>query len=206
MMKFLHFIFGLVIIAGFAACSSDKPEKKAASNTVKKSQLPQPFRFHKAVEVKPGLTFDVLGWGRGAELIGGLLILRSDSVHSHYRSVSDELEGRLVDTWNMDMDSDGNPEIFVHAVSGDEGKPSLNLLVYEFNSSGSAQKLHFPDLSSGTKKQYRGKDSLYVKEGSLMRQFPLFEETDTAGVKPAGMKLLEYRLRGNSFSVKEVEE
>lgn len=205
-MNLLRLFFGLTVAAGFAACSSDKSERQPEENKVTEIKLPQPFRFHKTVEVKPGLTFDVLSWGRGAELIGGLLILRSDSVHTHYRSVTDELEGRLVDAWNMDMDSDGHPEIFVQAVSDDEGRPSLNLLVYEFNSSGSAQKLHFPDLSSGTKKQYRGRDSLYVKEESLMRQFPLFEETDSTGVKPVEMKLLEYRLRGNSFSVKEIEE
>jgi len=205
-MNLLRIFFGLTIAAGFAACSWDKSEKQPEEKKVTEIKLPQPFRFHKMVEVKPGLTFDVLSWGRGAEFIGGLLILRSDSVHTRYRSVTDELEGRLIDAWNMDMDSDGHPEIFVQAFSGDEGRPSLNLLVYEFNSSGSAQKLHFPDLSSGTKRHYRGRDSLYVKDGSLMRQFPLFEEADTAGVKLSGKKLLEYRLRGNSFSVKEIEE
>lgn len=206
-MKILRCTIGLLIVLFSVSCSSDKPEKQETEKGAgEKIPLLKPFRFHKTVEVKPGLTFDVLSWGRGAELIGGLLILRSDSIHTHYRSITDELEGRLVDAWNMDMDSDGNPEIFVQAVSGDEEKPYLSLLVYEFNSSGSAQKLRFPDLSSRTKKQYRGRDSLYVKEGRLMRQFPLFGEADSTGVKPAGMKLLEYRLRGNDFSVKEIEE
>lgn len=184
-----------------AACHS-KEEKEPKAPSVK-VVLPQPFRFHKAIEVKPGLTFDVLSWGRGSELSGAFLILRSDSTNIKYRSTTGELEGRMVDAWNMDMDADGNPEIFIQT-KGDNKESFLKMYVYEFDDNGSARELHFPDLSSSTKKNYHGKDSVYVRDGVLYREFPLYDEKDTSGVKPTGKKVIEYNLSGNTFSVKDL--
>lgn len=200
-LKFLAFsLFSLAVVS---SCGSDGEKKEVKPET--RVVLPDPFRAHKVVEVRPGLTFDVLSWGRGSQESGAFLILRSDSSAIHYRSVSGELEGKITDAWNMDMDSDGNPEIFVQATSGDAGD-NLSMYVYEFTENGSSREIRFPDLTSSTKKQYRGRDSVYVKEGSLFREFPLFESSDTSGVKAVGKKKIEYLLRGNSFSVKEHKE
>lgn len=164
-----------------------------------------PFRFHKEIEVKPGLTFDVLSWGRGSETSGAYLILRSDSTHLQYRSTTGELDGKLLDAWNMDMDSDGNPEIFLQAEGVGEGS-HLNMYVYEFNDAGSGQKITFPSLSGSSKKGYKGEDSLYVKDGKLMREFPVYDESDTTNLKSSEKRILEYNLRNNSLSVKEIEK
>lgn len=193
-------VFPMAILT---SCSTDVEKKEIAQET--RVVLPEPFRAHKVVEVRPGLTFDVLSWGRGSQLSSAFLILRSDSSAIKYRSVSAELEGKITDAWNMDMDSDGNPEIFVQATSGDADN-DLTMYVYEFDDNGSSREIRFPDLTSTTRKQYRGKDSVYVKEGSLFREFPLFEISDTSGVKAVGKKKLEYLLRGNSFSIKEHKE
>lgn len=193
-------VFPMTILS---SCSTDSEKKEVAPET--RVVLPEPFRAHKVVEVRPGLTFDVLSWGRGSQLSSAFLILRSDSSAIKYRSVSAELEGKITDAWNMDMDSDGNPEIFVQATSGDADN-DLTMYVYEFDDNGSSREIRFPDLTSSTRKQYKGKDSVYVKEGSLFREFPLFESSDTSGVKAVGKKKLEYLLRGNSFSVKEHKE
>jgi hypothetical protein len=192
------------ISATLYSCSSEEPPKSVA-HPVTKTVLPQPFRFHKAVEVKPGLTFDVLSWGRGAEELGAYLILRSDSANIRYKSTSGELEGKIRDAWNMDLDSDGNPEIFIQATGTEKGN-YLNMYVYEFADGGSAQQLRFPELTSSSKRNYHGRDSIFIKDGSLFRQFPVFDEADTAATKPTGVKLLEYSLRGNSFSVKEIKD
>ncbi|WP_407431130.1 hypothetical protein [Arcticibacter sp.] len=200
-LKFLAFT--LIPLAIISSCNTDGEKKEVKSET--RVVLPEPFRAHKVVEVRPGLTFDILSWGRGSQQSGAFIILRSDSSTIKYRSVSGELEGKITDAWNMDMDSDGNPEIFIQAISGD-ADGNLLMYVYEFSDNGSAREIRFPDLTSATTKQYRGKDSVYVKEGSLFREFPLFESSDTSGVKAIGRKKLEYLLRGNSFSVKEHKE
>ena len=187
----------------FVSCTSEEPKKVESSIT--KVVLPQPFRYHKAIEVTPGLTYDVLSWGRGAEHFGQYMILRSDSSDLKYSTINKELEGDITDSWNMDMDADGNPEIFIQA-KGQDKDSYLTMYVHEFTESGSSQELKFPELTSATKKKYHGKDSVYIKEGSLFREFPLFEEADTAGLKPIEKKVLEYKLRGNRFDIHEVKE
>ena len=203
-MKVLYPVLALAIGIAAVSCSS-KDTPKQASTRITPCKLTEPFRFHKAIEVKPGLTFDVLSWGRGAQYIGAYMILRSDSTKAEYKTTNGELEGEIEDAWNMDMDSDGNPEIFIQAKGQDKGS-YLKMYIYEFTESGSQQQLRFPDLTSSTKKSYHGKDSVYVKDGELFREFPLYDEADTAAANPTGKKLLQYTLRGNNFSVKEIKE
>jgi hypothetical protein len=165
----------------------------------------EPFRFHKAIEVKPGLTLDVLSWGRGSVSVGGYLILRSDSTHLNYRSESGELDGKIVDVWDMDLDSDGDPELYIQAKG--EGKGSyLNMYIYEYSDGGSNQLIRFPDLSSALKKGYKGDDSVYIKEGKLIREFPVFDEKDTTTVAKTGIRIVEYSLRRNSMQFKEIKQ
>ncbi len=188
----------------FTACTSGD-DKPAVVQPAPEKKIMDPFRFHQAIEVKPGLTFDVLSWGRGSTESGAYLILRSDSTNLKYRSVTGELDGRVTDAWNMDMDSDGNPEIFIQAEGEGEGS-HLTMYIYEFSDNGSGQKLTFPGLSSSSKKGYKGQDSLYIKDGRLRREFPVYEEKDAPNKPTGGKKLLEYRLRNNSFVVQDITE
>ncbi|MGV3509751.1 MAG: hypothetical protein ACO1N7_10715 [Sphingobacteriaceae bacterium] len=184
------------------SCTSEEPKKEPSS--IVRVELPQPFRFHKSIEVKPGLTFDILSWGRGSEHIGQYIILRSDSSRAKYSTISEELEGDITDVWNMDLDSDGNPELFIQA-KGQDKDSYLSLYVHEFSDGGSSQEIKFPELSSRIRKKYHGKDSVYINEGNLFREFPLYEESDTAGVKPVERMYLEYTLKGNRFDIHELD-
>lgn len=195
-------LFLALSLTVFASCTSEQPKK--AESSITKVVLPQPFRYHNSIEVTPGLTFDVLSWGRGSEHVGQYLILRSDSSDVKYSTISEELEGDIVDSWNMDLDSDGNPEIFIRA-KGQDKDSYFQLYVHEFSEGGSSQKLTFPELTSSTKKKYRGKDSVYIKEGNLFREFPLYDEKDTAGLTPVERKVVEYTLRGNRFDIREIK-
>jgi len=193
----------LFALTAIISCSSS--ETKKIESSITKVVLPQPFRYHKFIEVKPGLTFDILSWGRGPEYESQYLILRSDSSNVKYSTTSEELEGKIVDAWNMDLDSDGNPEIFIQSTGGEEGT-ALKLYVYEFSEGGSSQEIKFPELTSATKKKYRGRDSVYIKEGALYREFPLYDEKDTAGIKSLDKKVVEYKLSGNRFDIHEIKE
>lgn len=204
-MKSVKLFFSLCFASALIiSCSSEEPPQKVNLSQAK-PKIMAPFRFHKAVEVKPGLTLDVLSWGRGTDSIGGYLILRSDSSHYSYRSITGELKGKMVDSWGMDLDTDGNPEIFIQAVSA-ENKGELNMYVYEYNESGSGQQIRFPELSSSTKEGYLGGDSLYIKDGKLMREFQFSSEEASVKTPVKSVKKLEYSLRNNSFQVKEVKE
>lgn len=199
MYKNTIFLIANLFIASFmVSCSGDNSAQK--EKIVFQKQIAKPFYFQKEIEVKPGLVFDVLAWRRGADLMkNAFLILRSDSTRSDYAVINGDTEGEIVDAWNMDLDTDGNPELFIESRGP---KKELNLVIYEFDPRGNATKLKIPALLAKTKATYRGKDSIYVKNGSLFREFPTFEEADTSGSKVTGKKEIEYILRSNVISVK----
>jgi len=197
-------IFPLLFLATVLlfGCGTEEP-KEEIKPVVRK--IMQPFRFHKAIEVRPGLTLDIVSWGRGSSSVGGYLILRSDSTQLNYRSVAGELDGKIMDAWDMDLDSDGNPELYIHAKG--EGKGSyLSMYIYEYADNGSNQQLRFPELSSSLSEGYRGNDSVYIKDGKLLRQFPIYNKNDSTGTKTGEIRKIEYVLRNNNFQYKELKE
>jgi hypothetical protein len=97
---------------------------------------------------------------------------------------------------------DGNPEILIQS----KGKDTVNyarIYAFEFNNND-ADKLDFPKLTNSQRKGYRGNDNFYIKEGKLIREFPIYDSNDSLA-KPTGAKRqLEYSLRSNNFTVKQL--
>lgn len=189
----------LLLLAGMLfcfACTETEEVKEVKNETpvVRKN----PFPFYTDIEVKPGLNFEVFSWGKGKDSIGGYQILMSDSVKNVYRSTSVERNGILNDAWNMDLDNDGNPEIYIQLLSK---KTVLDLNVFEY-SGGSFNKINFPSLSSNQKKGYSGNDKFFIKNGELYRSFPAKDVEDSTKTLT---KIYQYKLRGNSFSTDEVK-
>jgi hypothetical protein len=199
------YLFLLTGLALLAACSNDdKKPISAPASTAKKPLLMEPFRYHKMIEVSPGQDYDVISWGRGSSKAGAFAILHSDSAAAKYTTTTGDLDGAIVDVYNSDMDLDGNPEIIIQA----KGKDTINytnIYAYEFGGE-KAQKLDFPKLTKSQRKGYRGDDNFYIKDGILMREFPIYDGNNT-GAKPTGAKRqLQYGLRNNSFTVKQLSK
>ncbi len=188
----LLFLFACKHTAGPAADTSavsKVPVQKAKGN----------FPFYKNITIKPGLNFEIVSWGKGVDSVGAYMLLMSDSVKNNYRSQSVERNGIITDAWNMDLDNDGNPELYIELLSK---KNVRDLNVYEY-SGNSFNKISFPPLSAKMKKIYGGDDQFLIKNGELFRTFPVVNSTDTTQ-KNGSSKMLLYRLRGNSFSVDEI--
>jgi len=189
--------FSLFLTILLACTASDKPD--TAANKAKPDKVlvnPNPFPFYKRMEIKPGYYFEVLSWGRGVDSVGAYLILMSDSVRQNYRSVSVERKGILVDAWNMDLDNDGNPEVYVQYLV----RQNVNdLHVYEF-SGNSFDKITFPGLNDRYKADFKGNDRFFVKNGGLFRSVPLVKKGEA---KASEEKQVEYLLSGNRFSSQE---
>lgn len=203
-MKVIKQFSGIFLAVVLLVSCSSEDKKQVDVKQLETRKIMAPFRYNKAIEVKPGLTLDVVSWGRGSNSIGGYLVLRSDSTHLKYRSVAGELNGKIVDAWDMDLDSDGNPELYIQAIGESEGS-YLSIYIYEFSESGSNQQIRFPELSGSVKKGYKGNDSIYVKDGKLMREFPVFNPEDSTAKPSVGIRRLEYNLRNNSLQVKEIK-
>ena len=193
---------GIAVAIICVACNN-KPKPLAPTvHVLSKPVIMQPFTFHKLVEVSPGQDYDVLSWGRGTKDKGAFNILHSDSAAAKFTTTTGDLEGDIVDVYNSDMDLDGNPELIIQA----KGKDTIyftHIYAFEFNDD-KAEKLDFPKLTKSQRRGYRGEDNFYIKDGILMREFPVYDG-DNAGAKPTGQKrLLQYGLRDNSFTVKQL--
>lgn len=203
-MQLKHYFILAAVCLILASCGSKEKKPATAAPAAAAPALMPPFRYHKAIEVSPGQTYDVVSWGRGSTAAGAFAILHSDSAAIKYTTTTGDLDGAIVDVFNADMDTDGNPEILIQA----KAKDTVNyakIYAYEFTDNG-ANKLDFPKLSSSQKKGYRGDDNFYIREGKLIREFPIFSSNDSAA-KPTGAKRqLEYSLRSNSFSVKQLSK
>ncbi|MFA6248429.1 MAG: hypothetical protein WC615_15930 [Mucilaginibacter sp.] len=201
-MDFKNYLFISAIGLLITGCGSDDKKPVANSNVAAKPALMQPFRFHKAIEVSPGQTYDVVSWGRGSTQVGSFAILHSDSSKMKYTTTTGDLDGTITDVFNADMDMDGNPEILIQS----KGKDTVNyarIYAFEFNNND-ADKLDFPKLTNSQRKGYRGNDNFYIKEGKLIREFPIYASNDSLA-KPTGAKRqLEYSLRSNNFTVKQL--
>ena len=187
-----------------AGCGGNEQKPVATTQAAKKPELMQPFRFHKLIEVSPGQSYDILSWGRGSQDAGSFMILHSDSSAIKYTTTTGDLDGTIVDAYNADMDLDGNPEILIQAKSKDTTNYA-SIYAFEF-SNNKANKLDFPKLNNSQRKGYRGNDNFYIRDGKLMREFPIYSGSGKEA-KPTGAKRqLEYGLRGNEFTVKQLSK
>lgn len=188
--------FALLSISLLACGGDDEPIQTKPL----KAALNAPFRFQRTIEVKPGLLYDVLTWGRGKDSTSALLILRSDSTHQQFKALSDDLVGKPLDAWYMDLDTDGNPEV---AIQVSLGSGMSDLYLYEFDRLGNSSSIRFPSLSDKAKSGFKGKDSIYIKEGELRRDF-MYQEPDTK--EKAKKRTLAYRLVNNGLQITELTE
>lgn len=194
--NFFKAVFAIASISlTVVACSDNEKPVQIEQRTVE-TKPSNPFPFYKSIEIKPGYYFEVVSWGKGVDSVGGFLILMSDSVKNRYKSIAVEREGIITDAWNMDLDNDGNPEIYIQTLVR---KNVADVNVYEFG--GDFNKISFPGISS--MKGYQGDDKFFVKNGDLFRSVPIVQ-TDS-GKTTTLVKTLKYRLSGNSFSSSEVK-
>jgi CRISPR/Cas system-associated protein endoribonuclease Cas2 len=193
---------GLLLI--MAGCTQPPQQAATPLAPVKKPDFVAPFRFHKLIEVSPGQDYDVLSWGRGTTASGSFLILHSDSVAKKYSTTTGDLDGTLVDVYNSDMDLDGNPEILIQA-RGTDSTNYATIYAFEF-SGGKGNKLDFPKLTKNQRKGYRGEDNFYIKEGKFMREFPIYDGNGKDAKATGAKRVLEYGLRDNSFTVKQLSK
>jgi len=195
----------LAAVALLSACGNDAKKPAVVSAPMARTPvIMQPFRYHKLIEVSPGQDYDILSWGRGSSKTGAYMILHSDSAAAKYTTTTGDLDGVIVDVYNSDMDLDGNPEILIQT----KGKDTINytnIFAFEFGGK-KARKLDFPKLTKSQKKGYRGDDNFYIKDGALMREFPIYDGNSTEAKPTRAKRQLQYGLRNNEFTVKQLSK
>ena len=201
--RFYLFILMVCVVAALG-CNQSPQQAAPPAAPAKKPDYVAPFRFHRLIEVSPGQDYDVLSWGRGSATTGSFIILHSDSSAKKYTTTTGDLDGTIVDVYNSDMDLDGNPELLIQA-KGTDSTNYATIYAFEYTN-GKAQKLDFPKLTKSQKKGYRGSDNFYIKEGKFMREFPIYESNDKDAKATGAKRVLQYGLRDNSFTVKQLSK
>ena len=201
-LKFYFFmLMGGIIIA---SCNRKKDISTLNTSAGTKIKVMEPFRFHKLMEVSPGEYYDILSWGRASVDTGAFMILHSDSSARKYTTTTGDLEGKIVDVYNSDMDVDGNPEIIIQTAVPDTNHYTV-MHAFEFNDNN-ANKLEFPKLTESQRNGYRGGDNFYIAEGKLIREFPIYDANNSAAKLTGAKRKLEYDLNRNSLSAKQISK
>jgi len=203
-MKHPYYLFLLVIGSLITGCGSNDKPMSTTPSAPAKPVLMEPFRYHKMIEVSPGQDYDILSWGRGSSKVGAFEILHSDSAAAKFTTTTGDLDGAIVDVFNTDMDLDGNPEILIQT-KGNDTLYYTHVFAFEFTN-GKAEKLDFPKLTEKYKKGYRGNDNFYVKDGQLIREFPIYDGNGKDAKTTGAKRQLLYGLRNNSFTVKQLSK
>lgn len=197
---YLFMLMGGIIMAG---CNQE--QKTPVTRLDSTPRVMEPFRFHKLIEVAPGEYYDILSWGRGAVDTGAFAIFHSDSSAREYVTTTGDLDGKIVDVYNSDMDLDGNPEILIQT----KGKDTTNytkIYAFEYGSDNKANKRDFPRLTSSQRDGYRGGDNFYISEGKFIREFPIYDGNTKEAKLTGAKRKLEYGLRGNEFTVNQLSK
>jgi hypothetical protein len=200
----MYKILTIGFLAVFISLSSCDNQEQKKETVAIKNELPKPFKSMEKIEVMPGLIFDIINWGRGADSLSNVLILQSDSIKNRTSAYQIEIDGKLIETFNTDMDNDGNPEIIIFTTANKKHHPA-EVYCLEYNRN-EPSRIRFPDLSDKTSKQYKGNDKFYVKGGKLMREFDLFENLDDSNAKPIDRKVIQYSLKSNNFDITEMKK
>jgi|SRR5215216_5852708 len=206
MIRRLYCVTFLIAAVAIAGCGSNETKTAATTAKPKTAEVMKPFRFHKMIEVSPGQTYDVLSWGRGSQEAGAFMILHSDSSAIKYTTTTGDLDGRIIDVYNSDMDVDGNPEILI-AVKSRDTINRTGIYGFEYsNDNSKPNKLDFPKLNSSQRKGYRGEDNFYIRDGKLIREFPIYKGSGKDATSTGAKRQLEYGLSRNEFTVKQLSK
>jgi hypothetical protein len=106
------------------------------------------------------------------------------------------IDGQITRAEVADLDADGSPEVYIVVRSAGSGSYGT-LVAYSANKRKSLSEIHLPPVSDDAKaaRGYMGHDDFAVVEGTLVRRFPVYKETDTNAAPSGGVRQMQYKLR-----------
>lgn len=142
------------------------------------------------------------GDGTGRSVIVAATNLKGDTTKGDSTVIHD-VKGSLHETVVTDLDRDKNPEVFIFTYSdGTEATGSVYGITYI---NRKPVRIFSGDIEKEELEGYRGRDSFYIKQPFLMRQYPVYAQTDPDGKPTGGKRTVKYSLtKGpNGYLMKE---
>lgn len=109
------------------------------------------------------------------------------------------LDGVVVGAEVADLNSNGQPEIYVYVQGSGSGSYG-ELVGYALNNGLSLTPITLLELSGALSKGYQGHDRFRVVEGCLLRRFPLYRTGDSNARPSGGERQICYKLHSGEAS------
>ena len=204
----MKWIFINLVVMFFCACTSS-PDGSDANTEVEPASielikngsvifpetdsvsLSELFINHHKLLVNNKLTFDVLSLG--APMNGSYLILKSDQSRASYTAITGERQGYITNSSATDLDADDQIEVLIYVKRSKNDQGSV--IIHEIDSLNNHTQVSLPELTTDLSDGYDGRDSFYVANGKIIREFPIFKENKAIGK----IRHIEYVLKNNTL-------
>ena len=147
--------------------------------------------FNQTLELQ-GISFQVMSANNGS--LNNLLIVPV-GLEIDNSPILEEIDGRVNGAEIADLNNDGSPEIYVYITSAGSGSYG-SLVAYSANQRKSLSSIYLPPIMENqvAKKGYMGHDEFAVVETSLVRRYPVYQQTDSNAKPTGGTRQLQYKL------------
>ncbi len=112
------------------------------------------------------------------------------------RDVDIEIKGRINKAEVDDLNNDGFPDMVLYVFNANDKNKGYVVGISSSSNEGMVP-MFFPDILDDLKLRvgYNGYDEFELLQGTLLRRFPLFDNTDPANPKPTGLtRQIQYRV------------
>ncbi len=156
------------------------------------------FHFHHGRSWIVGdYSVRVMAWGQGDSASLSQCLIRVVS-HGHVSApVKLDIDGAVVESWVVDLDTDGDVEVIVWSQSAGSGSYG-EALVYELRE-GELCRIALPGMTTQQMDGYMGHDEFRVAENRLVREFPLYHKVDPNAEPTDGRRVIQFQLQGDRW-------
>ena len=136
-----------------------------------------------------GITFVVTSTGEGSQQE---LTITASGGKKPFAPIRRTVDGRVMGAEVADLNSNGQPEIYVFVQGAGSG--SYGELVAYAVTNGTLLPISLQELSGPMAQGYMGHDAFAVVENCLVRRFPIYKANDANAKATGGTREIVYKL------------
>ena len=152
-------------------------------------------RFERTLSLQ-GVTFHVQATGAGSQQ---QLTITTTAGKRALQPIRQTVDGQVMDAEVADLNSNGQPEIYVYVQSAGSGSYG-EVVAYAVIKGDALSPIYLQELSGAVAKGYMGHDAFRVVEGCLVRRFPIYKPGDSNAKATGGLRQICYKLYNGEAS------
>lgn len=137
-----------------------------------------------------GVTYSVEARGEGSMQ---QLTVQARRNGKPFATVKEEIEGRVIGAEVEDLNSDGQPDLFVYVESAGSGSFGT-VRAWTSSPAGNLLPIHMQEMGAKEASGYMGHDRYAVVETRLVRRFPVYRPGDSNSKPTGGTRQVSYKL------------